>query len=445
MEVSRGGIFASSFKKNTDMLRNQHLVIIGIPAWEGDYQKSTLQLAARLARHNQVLYVEYPFTWKDAAMGMLGRSKAPYRRMLGREQRLRKVTTEVGSTLHVLTLPPFVPTNFMKNEMLHDAAMQHNARRAQRHIREAMSALQMHHPVVVNAMNPMLGVHLAGQFDEQLLLYYCYDEIGAATWLSNHGARLERHFMRQADAVICSSEPLAEAKDGIAHRTFTVKNGVDYALFAEYRPQAAATQTHKHFTVGYVGSIDERLDYELLTRAARTFPNVDFVFTGRVNSSAAKALEALPNVTFTGPKPPSELPAVVHSFDVGLIPFLKNDLTAGIYPLKVNEYLACGKAVVSTNFGDLSDFGQHISVASSHDDFIARLERAIYAPQPHMTAVRKALAAGNSWDSRTEQFGEIIRRLLSSKPAVAAHTTSATGFVPDAFNRWGPQSALFFS
>lgn len=431
----------------TNPLRNEKILLIGFPAWEGDYLKSTVQLATELAANNDVLYVEYPFTWKDVAMARLGKSKAPWRRILGKEQRLRRLPLNNGASINVLTLPPVAPVNFINNEMLYDALMQGNAQRACQSIRAAMQSLGMERPVVINAFNPFLGVFLARQFDEKALIYYCYDEISAAKWAGKHGARLERRLMRQADAVVTSSQPLFEAKQPFANLSFLVKNGVDFDLFHQQQGMEGVTavpacssspaQQPKPNTIGYLGSLDERVDFDLLESTIAALPHRQFCFVGRVNSPEAGRLLRYANVRIMGTQPADSLPGWVRQFDVCMIPFLKNELTAGIYPLKINEYFACGKPVVATGFGDLSDFKGLIGVANSPGEFAALLEASLRPAPPALAAARVAFARGNSWQQRAAELGQAIATVL--------HESHRPEWMPDNYNRWGAGSAPFFS
>lgn len=420
----------------TAQLRNEQIVIIGFPAWEGEYLKSTVQLATELARHNEVLYVEYPFTWKDALMGRLGKSKAPWRRILGREDRLRKLQLSNGAEINVLTLPPMVPVNFISSDLLYDTLMLTNAQKAYGTIKSAMNALQIARPVVINAFNPFLGAFLARQFGEKALLYYCYDEIGAAHWAGKHGPRLEARLLRQVDAVVSSSQPLFAAKKQLASRSFLVKNGVDFDLFSQKTTSKPADR------IGYLGSLDERVDYDLLESVIRKLAHRQFCFVGRVTSPEAERLRGLPNVEIVGSQPPASLPAWVQRFGVCMIPFLKNELTAGIYPLKINEYFAAGKPVVATDFGDMSDFEGLANIAHSPDEFALMLELAMLGDGDEKTPDRIAFARENAWSKRAEQFGQAIQSVVAEKVRAAAYGEPV--WMPDNFNRWGEACEPFF-
>ncbi len=429
----------------SNSLRNEKILIIGFPAWEGDYLKSTVQLATELARENEVLYVEYPFTWKDVATGIIGKSKAPWRRVVGKEQRLRKLELANGASINVLTLPPMTPVNFISNEMMYDALMLGNAKRAFKAIRSAMQTLGIEKPVVINAFNPFLGVFLARQFDEKALIYYCYDEIGAAKWAGKHGARLEYRLMRQADAVVTTSQPLFESKMPNAHRSFLVKNGVDFDLFYQKSNDEQPTTNHQKRstnTIGYLGSLDERIDYDLLEYTISKLPHRQFCFVGRVNSPHAERLLKFPNVRIMGSQPASSLPGWVQQFDVCMIPFLKNELTAGIYPLKINEYFAAGKPVVATNFGDLRDFQHLIGIAETKEEYPVLLEYILTNNSSTLTSTRIAFARYNSWQHRAAELGRAITSVLLETRQMALHTTST--WMPDNFNRWCSVSESFF-
>jgi hypothetical protein len=99
-------------------------------------------------------------------------------------------------------------------------------------IRSAVKKMKMKDPIVINAFNPSLGIHLAGKLDESLLVYYCYDNISAAGWLGRHGADSEKIFAEQADCIITSSNELKNRFKEHQGKCFVVKNGVDFSLMA---------------------------------------------------------------------------------------------------------------------------------------------------------------------------------------------------------------------
>lgn len=156
------------------------------------------------------------------------------------------------------------------------------------------------------------------------------------------------------------------------------------------------------------GSIDNRLDFNLLTYLFRRFADAQFVFVGRITeNSLQQRLKNFPNVYCAGPQSPETLPGWVQQMDLCLIPFVKNRFTAGIYPLKANEYLAAGKPVVSTAFADLHDFQGLISIADGWDPFAEAVEASLNS-NDGQAAARKAFAAGNSWENRAALLERVL-------------------------------------
>ncbi|MEL6770437.1 MAG: glycosyltransferase [Bacteroidota bacterium] len=407
--------------KHTGDILDADLVCVALPTWDGDYMKSTVHLVRALAaRHlapgRQALYVDYPFTVKDVVQTLRGRQRAPLRRMAGPlmpggEDRLRRVEIGDGRAVHVLTPPVTVPVNGLAPGIAYDALLGLNGRVVGAAIRRAIQRLGMSAPVVVNAFNPFLGVPLAGRLGERLLAYYCYDEISAAAWNRRHGTRLEARFLTQADVVVVSSEALLASKRGHHDRVRLVKNGVDFDLFHEAY-DADPTARVGRPCVGYLGSLDDRLDYGLLHAVIEASPDWRFLFVGRLVDERAHGLSRHANVDLVGAQQPAALPGFLRQMDVGTIPFARTDFTANIYPLKINEYLAAGRPVVMTPFADLREFAGLATVAETAEAFRTGLGEALAPAAPEVVAARIEAARGNAWPGRAAAFASVLQQAL---------------------------------
>lgn len=382
------------------------IVCHAFPAWDGNYLKSTVELMKRMAeRGHQVLYVDYAYTWKD----FFTQPPATRKRMLGLQARIRCIPVTGTGTLQVLTLPPVFPSNFLKQPFLYDFVNRLNSVFIGRTIKSAMARLKFHQPVVINAFNPSFGVHLAGKLQESLLLYYCYDEISAANWAGKHGPRLEKQFIQVCDAVVCSSEGLQTKLASQHPNVQVVKNGVDFNQFFHKLPVEMLPpipgKTPGQKVIGYLGSVDDRLDFALLESQFRRFSDALFVFVGRVQEeSIQQKLSAFPNVYLAGAFPATDLQGWVQQMDVCLIPFVKNKFTAGIYPLKINEYLAAGKPVVSTRFAPLQEF-EEIVFLTEPAHFGDAIQRALDSGEK---TEYQAFARKNDWMERAAQLENIM-------------------------------------
>lgn len=356
------------------MISGHDILCISFPNWEGDYMKTIRYIMEELAKRNRILYVDYEFTVKDIVTTFLNKQQAPVKRMLGINDRLRTLKTLKGDPVYVLTPPPVLPVNWLHSDKLHKKLIAFNATIVKRTIKWAMKKIDMNSPIVINAFNPFIGLPLVGAFNEKQLIYYCYDEINAAEWSNRHGGRLEREFIQKVDAVIATSQALYESRKQLNKRCFLVKNGVDFELFnkgAVLPENGRIDLRMQNKTVGIIGSLDNRIDYRLLHYLAQEMSDTRFHFIGRVNETdAALKLKSLPNVVFWGAKPVSQLPSYLKHFDLGIIPYLRTELTKNIYPLKINEYLAAGKPVVMTDFADFTELKNIVRIENNKYDFL---------------------------------------------------------------------------
>lgn len=386
------------------------LLVVGFPSWNDEYVKSTLLLCTELARNHRLLYVEYPYTWKDVAMGALGKSKRPVRRIMGWESRIRELETDHGHKLHVLTLPPMLPINWLNHRRFFTRMAQSNALKARKAILKALAQLEIREFIMVNAFNPFLGNFLHATLGEKRSFYYCYDEIGHARWAGKYGKLLEEELLAKVDGLICSSQPLLDGRSTIQPNAEVVKNGVYFETFypavglRKQRPAATPT-------FGYWGAIDDRLDFNLLDLCLASWPESQVLMVGKIHPSVKDhPLLKHPSVICPGPQPVDRLPSFAAKMDVGLIPFVKNGFTRGIYPMKINEYLASGLPVVSTDFGDLSDFEGVVGIAKDEAGFLHSLTEALEMTSEEDLNRRLDVAASNSWQQRGEAFSEILTR-----------------------------------
>lgn len=402
------------------MLKGRNIIIYSRTNWFDDYAKTVIEITKVFAEQNQVLYVDYQFTWKDALMRLIKGSKNPdFFRIMGWKSRIQSFPQAQGGTLHLLTPPAIFPTNFLGEGKLYDRIHRWNVKRVNRALNKALARLNMKdQSILINSFNPDFGAYSAQAIPNSVEVYHCYDEISAADWAAKHGAPAEDKYLKMVDATVVTSQGLLETKQAHSKRCFLVKNGVNYELFHQ-----GYTEEPKAPIIGYVGAIDFRSDYKLLEACFSTYPDYEFHFVGKVmEDRIEKILTKYPNVKLLGSKPATELPAFLKTCAVGIIPFEINEFTKGVYPLKINEYLATGIPVLSTRFGQLDDFEEVASLHSETADFVAALKREIEADNAKKRRQRAAFAKANSWYGRVNEFSQIINQLEIEKHGSASPT-----------------------
>lgn len=377
--------------------------------WDGDISSASLALAKVLSRTNAVYYIDYPYSYFDAWRER--RLPAVKRRMpalLYGKNFLSPVTGQPGR-LQCVTPKLVVPFYSLPNGRLYDLAMHHNNKLLASTLKKIIRQQGFTDYLFLNSFNPSYLADINRYLQPALSVYQSRDAIEE---ISPQALPRENECVQQYDLAIATAKQLCKniaARNGrLVHH---LPNGGDVSLFKtaveQDLPRPAELQNIRTPIIGYTGAVCQRIDYELVVKIAKAHPDKTLVLVGprKDRQYTQIDLDALPNLVFTGPKKLDELPAYLRCFDAAIIPFACNNLTAGIYPLKINEYLAAGRSVVTTAFSeDIASFAAHIQLATSHDEFLHKLTTALADNSAEKQAARLQAASGNSWEVRAAQF-----------------------------------------
>ena len=392
------------------MIKGQNIICIGNFNWFGNYAKSTVQLLERLAKCNNILFIEYPFTYKDMLQTLRGKQNAPAKRMFGLEPRLQQITTDSQTQVHTLVVPPVLPLYFLKNESIFNFLFKFNTWIYRNSVKRAMKKLKMNDPILITAYNPFYGLKMDGKLNEKTHIYYCYDGVEPG-FFGNRIFKFETDFSMKVKAIITTSDHLLAGKLPLNPNSHVVKNGVDFPVFSAYAKSDLHPRIRKK--VGFIGSFDHRFDLETVEYAVKQLPQYDFEFVGDMrNEISRSALSKYANVSFGKPVSPNEVPPLMAHCDVGIIPYLINEVNKNIYPLKINEYMAVGVPVVMNAFADLTEFTDFVSVAANKYEFVEKLKTEIETDNNEKIRKRIAFASTNSWDARTESFSKVLEEFI---------------------------------
>lgn len=252
---------------------------------------------------------------------------------------------------------------------------------------------------------------VVSEFNASKIIYYCVDDFSEWPGMEkNLILQLEERLLKHVNTVVCSSQPLYD-KFQDRHPTHLLRHGVDVKMFANLPDQEHGTLRHiPKPRVGYYGNFDKRNNQELISALAKAMPYVSFVFTGPIQDNIS-ALKKLPNVYFTGAVPYEELPAIVKGWEACLLPYYYNALTININPLKLKEYLACGKPVVATPLPDVCELSDYLRVIDEKNiaGWRNAIDEAIAGEwKPDLPALSQMLA-GESWQRKADIFLRICQ------------------------------------
>ncbi len=266
-----------------------------------------------------------------------------------------------------------------------------------------------------------------------VVVYYCIADFAELTPNREDILRSEREIIELSDVIFAQGPHLAEHCTLPGKRPEIFPFGVNIGRFSHNGHASAygdlnangngsapsPLKSLPHPVIGYVGGIHKFFDVEMLTAMARARPHWSFVLVGPLQTSAGE-LKRLPNVHLAGQKPHEELPDYIRGFDVGIVPYLFNTYTATVVPTKINEYLAMGKPVVSTDLPEVSNFnGRHGVIITSPNrakEFVASIERALLTSgEESVITRRREVAALNDWEARYERMSLLIEQELRRK------------------------------
>ena len=225
---------------------------------------------------------------------------------------------------------------------------------------------------------------------------------------------------RAADLTVYAAPHLMQDERSLSKRQLLVTHGVDFDAFAEAgRRRGSEPEDVRDIPrprAGFIGGIDHHtFDPQLFLDVVRRLPNVQFVMIGAC--SLAEGWCRSPNVTFLGRKPYDTVRHYMAAMDVLIMPWNKSEWIKACNPIKLKEYLAVGRPVITTDFPALDGWRDLVGVASTGEEFAAAIARALAngAVTPEQSRAR---VATEGWDRKAKSVAEAILDLgLIFEPA----------------------------
>jgi len=259
--------------------------------------------------------------------------------------------------------------------------------------------------------------------ESKIIVYDCMDNYKEF----NNGKRdtlisNEKKILEISNIVIVSSinlkAELASYNYEIEKKIFIINNAVDIKSFSlenltkeNYVKLIQGTNKYK---VGYIGTISNWVDFELIKYIAEKNKDIDFYMIGPIEKGVdCKGLKDVHNIIFTGSQPYYSIPNILSQLDVAVMPFIMNKLIQSVNPVKIYEYMALGKPTIALRYNEMIALGEIIYTYKTKEEFNDKLRIALNeGGDKELIKNRIDFANLNTWQLRVKQFESIISKYI---------------------------------
>jgi len=230
-------------------------------------------------------------------------------------------------------------------------------------------------------------------------------------WLKEYAEQQYPMIKDLSDVIIVGSKFNENTFSGSRATTLLFENAVDKSFISP--PSKTPRAINSTIKLGYIGTLSDRTDFDLLEYLAKNRPDWHFIIAGKSELPLEElSFLKLPNVEYKGLLPYQSLPALMYSFDVCLIPHRNTTYCKSMSPLKLFQYLASGRPIVSTDIEGLDIVKHHLQIASSYSHFMSLVQQTLEQDTIEMSASRIECAKQQTWDLKTrEMFNEVITKV----------------------------------
>lgn len=283
-------------------------------------------------------------------------------------------------------------------------------------------------PLVAYVFHPNYWPYI-DKLGADFIVYHIYDAYNLQKGWCDKLSYAHNCLVEKSDLILASSDMMAKSLkiEERKKRHVVVNNGCDYESFVsvdndKYILPEDMKDIHSP-RIGYVGNINVKLDLNLILHLSTKNKEWQFVFVGGVNCDDINFLEKIEilksfdNVHFLGHKVFTELPKYTFGMDVNIMPYCmeRSVWSYSCSPLKLNEYLASGKPVVSSNISSVQNLSDVVWIANGPKDWEYSIKKAIKSKDELEKEKRRNIARINSWDIIVGQIEDELNSLVTTQ------------------------------
>lgn len=387
------------------MIKRQDILCLSSQDWN-DLWTRKQRFMQRFARQgNRVLYIE-----SQASLVSLGVYKDDWKRIF----RWLRGPRKIEDNLYVVTLPlviPFFQMSGTINEVNNWIIL--------KLLRNWMRELKFRNPILWT-YTPH-SESLIGKLGERFSIYECVDDLSASKGLVRAGTvhELEKRLIEKVNLVIVTHENLLKSKKALGKEIHLIPNGAEVEHFKKASlPETTISSEMVKIPkpiIGFLGSIQYWIDLDLIRHIALSKSEWSIVLIGPIGRlTKIEKIKALPNVHLLGRKDYASIPSYIKAWDVCINPYVLDKTAENCSPLKLYEYLATGKPVVSVDMPEARKFNGLIEIGTTYQDFLEKIQQILNQFPEEFTKIKDRIKAveRHSWNHRFFELERILEPYL---------------------------------
>lgn len=243
------------------------------------------------------------------------------------------------------------------------------------------------------------------------LIYDCIDDhaqmcVGGAA--RKEIERCEHTAIERSHLLLASSTKLLQkiAKQAGNKKVALIRNGTDFTKVYDAKENLVREQ----YTVGYIGTVAEWFDYGLLNRSAKEHPELSYHLIGPCTGPSPAAHTGL---SYDGIVEHSVLQSYIKDYDCLIMPFIVNEIVKSVDPVKLYDYIAFGKCIISVWYEELEYFKDYVYFYTTYEEYDKLMKELICSgfPPKYSRQQQESFLRGNSWKERYKLIAEAIRQV----------------------------------
>lgn len=225
-----------------------------------------------------------------------------------------------------------------------------------------------------------------------------------------------KEFLDEADLITVTAKLLGEKiQEHTDHNYLYLPNAVNSEIFEPSRTYHCPDDLKRgeNKTLLYFGSLwGEWFDWDKINYISQKCPDCEINLIGDYSAIMDKVNNSNSNIHFLGLKKQTDLPAYLYFSDIALLPFKNCDIGKYVSPLKIFEYIAMNKKVLSTPLDDIRDY-PNVYCSDSQEEWVEIINR------DDTLVDSSSFNSQNNWFARCSQLMEYCNLATIQPPSIS--------------------------